>query len=539
MTDTNLSQPFGQALSPVAVISQRLIAFALVVYAVFAPHSIAVTQGAYLFGMLVWAVELLLTRKLRTVRTPVDLSLLGFFACCVVSSFLSYYPLISIKGLRSPAFFLAFYFVCNRVSSLRFAKLLGYGLIVSCLVNVGYSGWQLAKGRGVRIDTLSTDSAFARAGLRVRDVIIKVDGQKVSTAAEISQLVDQQRGRLAVIYQRNESTRETTVSRRALVNTQQSGIARLGMTTSPGRSFRVSGFYSHYETYAEVLQLIAALALGLFISQKRKASAAALGLAASVLLIAGTIILTSTRAAIFGLVLATAVMALASARRRVLLASVFFAVVFIPVAIFALQQSRGISFVDLKEGSTAYRVEVWGEALRLIKMHPFFGIGKGSEGNLKERFQLFGNGKLPPGHFHSTPIQVATWWGLPALAFYCAFMTIFFFEMWRFAQRVRAQQRWDVWGLTLGGMGAFVAFHASSLFHFNFGDGEVVMTFWLLMGLVFAARRLVLQEANATKSVQPATLSAIDSHKNLLPTPEATAESSFPAAKARSSSKLP
>src|ERR1041384_4232967 len=108
----------------VFVATQLIISFLLVMYAVFAPHSIALTQGAYLIAMGAWTVQLVATRRLNLKRSSIDIALFGFFACCVISSFLSYDPLVSIKGLKSPAFFLAFYFVSNKVRRVRFARLL-------------------------------------------------------------------------------------------------------------------------------------------------------------------------------------------------------------------------------------------------------------------------------------------------------------------------------------------------------------------------------------------------------------------------------
>jgi hypothetical protein len=154
------------------VITQYIISFLLLMYAVFAPHSIALTQGAYLIGLGAWALQLVATRRLDQKRSRVDIALFGFFACCVVSSFLSYVPLVSIKGLKSPAFFLAFYFVSNRVRSTRFAAFLALTLILSCLVNVAYSGLTLAKGRGLRVDSINTDSPFLDEGIRIGDIIV-------------------------------------------------------------------------------------------------------------------------------------------------------------------------------------------------------------------------------------------------------------------------------------------------------------------------------------------------------------------------------
>src|SRR5262249_62032304 len=103
--------------------------------------------------------------------------------------------------------------------------------------------------------------------------------------------------------------------------------------------------------------------------------------------------------------------------------------------------------------------------------------------------ELFDWCRLPPGHFHSTLIQVATWWGLPALIFYGSFMAIFLLMAGRLARGLSGGE-WKARGIALGTLGSISAFNVSSIFHFNFGDGEVVMALWLVAGVLFAVKRL-------------------------------------------------
>ncbi|HXG65790.1 MAG TPA: O-antigen ligase family protein [Blastocatellia bacterium] len=538
MTEDHASGLTTNSRQRIHLITERAILCSLTLYALFAPHSIALTQGAYLLGMAAWCVQIIAARRYKHPRTPVDVALLGFFACCVISSFLSYYPLISIKGLRSPAFFLAFYFVAYKVKNLKFAYTLALVLVGSCLVNVAYSAGQLAIGRGLQIDSIKPESQFAKQGLQVGDVILEADGKKLKTIEDLSNAINAQRGRVKITFQRSEMLSYAILSRRKLINSAGFGGELFGITTSPGRSFRVSGFYSHYETYAEVLQLIGSLAIGLLIALPNKRSGTAIFLGVSILLIAAALIMTSTRAAMAGLATAAAIMAIISFRRRVVVFAMLAILLLSPVALYVLQKSRGISMIDLKEGSTAYRLEVWKEAFGLIVTHPLTGIGKGSEGMLKEELGLFGNGRLPQSHFHSTPIQIAVWWGLPALAFYFALMTILARESWKLSRFLRAEGQEKLWGLALGGIGVIVSFNVSSIVHFNFGDGEVVMTLWLVTGLVFAVRRIALAPRDASRPENtPAPPAAEGSRKSLHPTPAAAAESNARAATARPDSQ--
>ncbi len=511
-----------QPANRIDVICDRVIAGTLVLYAVFAPHSIALTEGSALVGAVAWAVQLARTRGFDRLRTPADIALFGFFACCVVSSLFSFVPATSINGLRSQAFFLAFYFVSGKVASVRHARWLIIAIVVSCLINVAWSAGQLIKGRGVRIDAISAGSPFAESDLIPGDVIIEADGQKVNSKEDISRIVDSNRGRLTLEFQRKESLGETSLSRRDIKSSDGSGTDRLGLVTSPGRNFRITGLYSHYETYAEVLQLIAALAAGLIVAYPMRRSPAFFLLIAAAGLIVCALVLTSTRAPIAGLAAAVVVMSLAISRRRITAATVLFLLILVPAAVVAVQRSRGVSFIDPQEGSTAYRLEVWKEAINLVRGNPVIGIGRGTEGDerFKEEYKLFGDGKLPVGHFHSTPVQVAAWWGLAALGFYSCFMTIFIREMWRLSKSEHANRDWSFRAVSLGALGAIVAFNVSSLVHFNFGDGEVAMMLWLISGIGFAVRRIARQAVDGAESAhRPSAAGQDSSNRNQLQQP--------------------
>jgi O-antigen ligase len=519
----------------VASIASGVVLLSLAGYALFAPHSIAITQSASLLGLLAWCLKLAVTRDFRLARTPIDVAILGFFACCVVSSFLSYDPLVSVKGLKSPAFFFAFYLVSNNVRSPRFARFLAFALVGSCLFSVAYSASQLAAGRGIRIDSMTPDSPFANRRLMVGDVILEADDQMVDTQADLEAVISSGRGVLRLKYQRTEAITSTTVKRQELRRALKSGTG-LGLTTSPGRNFRITGFYSHYETYAEVLQLIAALALGMLFAYPGKRSGLALFLGGSILLISSALVMTATRAALAGLAVAGLAMALASSRRRAVWTAAAGILVLAAVGFFIVERNRGISVLDPQEKSTAWRLEVWREAFGIIQDHPVLGIGKGSEAKLKTSLGLYAEGRLPPGHFHSTPIQIATWWGLPALIFYFSFMCILFVTLLRSGRELKAAGQWRLWGIQLGCLGALVAFNVSSLVHFNFGDGEVVMVFWLLMGIGFAIQRMAPETRDDWRPARTPTLQAEDSsQKSPLPEQAAASESVVRAAKAEHS----
>src|SRR5690242_18967364 len=87
-------------------------------------------------------------------------------------------------------------------------------------------------------------------------------------------------------------------------------------------------------------------------------------------------------------------------------------------------------------------------------------------------------------HLHSTPLQIAFDRVLPALFLLLWIMV----AVWLMADRSEkvyldftdANRH----GLLLGATGAIVGCFASSLVNYNFGDAEVILVVWWLMGIV-------------------------------------------------------
>jgi hypothetical protein len=71
--------------------------------------------------------------------------------------------------------------------------------------------------------------------------------------------------------------------------------------------------------------------------------------------------------------------------------------------------------------------------------------------------------------------------------------------LWRL-WRSPALEDWRERGLALGALGGLVGFCASGMVHYNFGDSEVVMVFYLVMGLTLALERFAREETLKTKT---------------------------------------
>jgi O-antigen ligase len=123
-------------------------------------------------------------------------------------------------------------------------------------------------------------------------------------------------------------------------------------------------------------------------------------------------------------------------------------------------------------------LRIWTESPRNI----IFGVGMDSVKSNWQAWGMFEGGKLPLGHFHSTPLQLAVERGLPALLIWFALMAIYLSMLWR-TIRKEDDSDWRTMGMLLGCLGGEIGFLASSIVHYNFGDQEVAMIFYLLMGL--------------------------------------------------------
>jgi hypothetical protein len=87
-------------------------------------------------------------------------------------------------------------------------------------------------------------------------------------------------------------------------------------------------------------------------------------------------------------------------------------------------------------------------------------------------------------HLHSTPLQLAFDRGLPALVLWLWLMVEFWLCFARSERKASDLSETNTYGVLLGGLGALTGFLASSLVNYNFGDGEVALLFWWLMGIM-------------------------------------------------------
>lgn len=489
----------------------------LFLFAAAAPNSIAATQSTWLIGLLLWLVRLAIKPRPKLYRTPVDYLLLGFFILTGLSSFLSYEPMVSIGKLRAASLFTIIYLFAENVPTLRIARLLALVLISACLVNVFYTAGEFSLGRAVKVADVSQNSPLYKAGIRDGDTMLEVDGQKLSDPQEVVNALSRPDKRPAAIHvYRHELQPVFKVPRGSLLP-GNSPLEQLGVGSwSRGRDWRATGFYGQFVTYAEVLQLVFALGLGIFVSLPVKRSWAGALLFFALIGFAGALVLTVTRASWAGCAVSTALMFALSMRRRTLLLLGALAIPVVLAGLFILQQKRNVAFIDQADQSTTWRETVWREGFHLLVSKPrhlLVGVGMDSIKGHWRAWGMFDGGRIPWGHMHSNLLQLALERGVPALLLWLALLFVYARSLWRALRRFKnrsgseevpidrsqsflnnsvndSRLNWVDKGIFLGALGGLAGFFTSGLVHYNWGDSEVVMVFYFIMGICIAIVRL-------------------------------------------------
>ena len=474
---------------------ERATIACLFLIALFAPHSIAATQAAWVLGMVLWAARFAVYPRPVLSRSPVDYALLGFFVLSGISGIFSYNPFMSLGKMRAASLFTIVYLVAQNIRSLRIVRLLALTLIASCMINVFLTAGQLAIGKGVKVQGVTPASPLTKAVFRTRtvnkptpivngDTIWQVDGQPVGSPEELAAALAAGSSPAKVRIYRVEWTPEFEVPRGQLLPGTNS-LDQLGISNwSRGRGWRATGFYNHWVTYSEVLQLIASLALGIFLALKQKKNATGVLLLVAIAGLIFALGMTVTRASWVGFAVSAAAMLLLTSSRRTILIVAACALPLVLASVVLLQQKRSIRFLDKSDQSTSWRETVWQEGFTLLiskPRHLIFGVGMDSiKGHWRE-WSLFDNGRQPIGHMHSNLLQIALERGVPALIVWLILLGIYVRMLWRIQRRTGIED--FARGIVTGALGGTIGFFTSGLVHYNWGDSEVVTVFYFIMGL--------------------------------------------------------
>jgi hypothetical protein len=469
----------------------------LLLYAVFAPHSIAGAWLALSVSISGWLARTLITRRTQLRRSPLDLPLRLFYAWSILSALFSAEPRISLLKLISVSTFVIFYLVQSLVTR-RTATIIAALMIASGVVGALWSAFEVARGRGLIVEEIAPDSPLRSdpaLAVAAGDTVWRVNKRRVNSVAEIDQAIREtptgEPLRLSLFTQGEQAERDgrERVSDELKARASPSGLRG----TRRSHRFRASGWTRHYQTFAETLQILAQLALGFALALWQRRRTRPLPrlrfalFAAAFLCLAAGIALTAMRTALVAFACGASVVAwraTSRGRARLVVASVVACA--LALGAFAVWRTRAEGALRLQDESSRLRLAVARVALARTPLHPVFGHGMDA---VKRHWTEWGFPGREQIHTHSTPLQLAFERGLPALLLWLWLLAAFWLTLTRGERAARASADAGAHGLLLGATGAFAGFCASSLVNYNFGDAEVALVLWWLMGTVVKISR--------------------------------------------------
>ena len=251
---------------------------------------------------------------------------------------------------------------------------------------------------------------------------------------------------------------------------------------APGE--RIEGFMGHYMTQAGLLVLFAALALSMAIFTRGRWRFV---WGAGFLLACPALVLTMTRSAWIGLVVAVCVVLFAW-RPKLL--------VFVPVLAAAAYflspptiQERARSIFSSQAYSNRLRLEYARAGIKIIRNFPLHGTGPDT---VELEFQnpkygLSDEARRISTHLHNDYLQIAAERGIPTLLAWLVFV------IWAAVDLVRLLRKpcdTAVKPLAVAGLAALLSFLVAGVFEYNWGDSEITLLLLYLISVPLAASRL-------------------------------------------------
>lgn len=457
-------------------VGQQIAVIGLVLYVAFAPHSVAASVIGVAIAGIGWLIRTFRTGNLGLRRSKFDLIILLSLLSTVASALLSEEPHLSIAKLQASWCVFLFYLARATITRSTALALVAL-LIISGAAGSLYSAFDLLRGRGIVVESVAPDSPLRQIGIQPGDTIWQVNRRRVYSAADLDRLLAEASPNTSVtvgiISQGEQVERSFTPAQRST-----SGV----FGTARNHQFRASGFTRHYETFAELLQMIALVALGLALAHLRNHGPNkyfGVALVAAALLTVG-IVFTAMRTVIVAFLIGASLIALRSLRGRARIVFTFALFFVLAFGVVVVWQTRDQGAVLLDDPSSTLRLQVARVGLSRILIHPIFGHGMDAMQKHWTEWGFPGNDML---HLHSTPLQLAFDRGLPMLALWLWMMIAFWIFIARAERTAADLSDTHSYGILLGTLGALTGFLASSLVNYNYGDAEVAMMFWFLVGI--------------------------------------------------------
>jgi O-antigen ligase len=286
---------------------------------------------------------------------------------------------------------------------------------------------------------------------------------------------------------------KTTLSREALV---QSGFATPSLQFVRGKPLRAQGTLGHYVVFAEMLMQLGCLAWAILLGSQPGNRWWSVSLAIIFVALSAALVATETRASLGGLALGCFVALLILTGKRVRVAATAALLVLMACGALWIHHTRGLNWSSSNDTGTQFRVLMWEDGLRLVRQHPWFGVGMETvryhwlewniRGFIRYRVQ---------SHFHSTPLQIAVERGLTTLAAWLWFVVAYLTFLVRLIAKTRTRSCFATSAVTAV-LAGFIAFLTTSFAHYNLGEEPLVTSLFFFFGVAVGIDHLLsIQEA--------------------------------------------
>jgi len=462
-----------------------------VLFAICLPHSIKGAQNAWKLAFILWLVKLAMERK-RPFDQPLAAPLLAYVTLSGISAALSPDPYLSWDRMKIVCLVLVGIVVAQNLKRLSQVRILVFLLILSGLAAAGFTAWQYTYGVGVQVKHILGGTPLSLSGVRTNDIITAINGEKVHSAAQLEHVVLQSSPDAMLHLEMLRGypfQKERSYIRRD--GFMRSGFGTPNLQFGRGKPFRAQGTLGHYIVFAEMLMQIGCMTWAMMLSVAPRKRALQVFLAITFLALTAAMLATEARATVAGLAVGcmAALLILAGKRWRVA-AACGLAVLLIAAGLW-IQHRRGINWTDTNDPGTNFRMLMWADGVRLVKQHPWFGVGMETvrlhfqEWNIRGFLQYH-----VISHFHSTLLQIAVERGLPTLAAWLWFVIAYLIFLVRLLRRTSEKSRFAT-GVVAGVLGGFLAFQTTSLVHYNLGEESLVMVLFFYFGLAVAIDRML------------------------------------------------
>jgi O-antigen ligase len=241
-----------------------------------------------------------------------------------------------------------------------------------------------------------------------------------------------------------------------------------------GEYFHAVGFFDHHLTFGNTMILCLICGIGLFMVEKGRRSILAI-LAA---LIFVGVVFSYARSAWLALAFMAALLAFIKGR-RVVIATAVAAAVLIPLIVTVSPTVRDRLATTFMVKKNLERIYLWKTSIDMAVDHPVTGIGPGVYRKYVREYRRDYNIKwTTESHAHNSYIMAAAQCGFAGALLLLLLLAAVFHDPVKFM--LGSDIACDNFDLSAALTTAMAGFAFACLFQHNFGDAEVVMTFWFV-----------------------------------------------------------